>query len=430
MALIIKNGRVIDPLSGTDGFLAIKCENDRITDISEKIDISEGDTVIDAQGCVVLPGLIDMHVHFREPGREDVETIIGGARVAAKSGFTSVCPMPNTSPVIDNQALVRFIKMEAERGLVNVFPVAKITKGGKGEEISEMGELINAGAVAFSDDGNTVMNSLVMRRALQYSKMFNVPLLSHSEDEELVDGGVMNEGLNSVKLGIKGIPNECEEVIVSRDILLAKLTGGRVHVCHMSSGGSAELVKFGKERGVNVTCETAPHYFALNDSAVEEQLSMAKMNPPLRSEEDRLKIIENLKSGVIDVIATDHAPHALHDKNQEINYAPFGIVGLETAVPLIITVLVRENGFTYFEAFDKVTCNPARILGLDRGSLSVGGHADITIIDPEKEIEINDSFFVSKCKNSPFMGRKLYGLVINTICNGRVVYDSKNGLAD
>jgi len=429
MALIIKNGRVIDPLTKRDENLDIKCEDEKIVQISKGIEPGSDDEVIDATGCLVLPGLIDMHVHFREPGREDVETIIGGSRVAAKSGFTSVCTMPNTTPVIDNQALVRFIKMEAEKGLINIFPVAKITKGGKGEEISEMGELITAGAIAFSDDGTTVMNPLVMRRALEYSKMFDVPLLSHSEDEYLADNGVMNEGLNSVKMGIKGIPNECEELIVSRDILLAKLTGGRVHICHMSSAGSAELVEFGKKKGIKVTCETAPHYFALNDSVVEEQLSMAKMNPPLRSEEDRVKIIEYLKSGIIDVIATDHAPHALHDKKQEISYAPFGIVGLETSVPLIITELVKNNGFTYFEAFDKITCNPAKILGLDRGYLAENGAADVTIIDPDAEIEIDDNFFISKCKNSPFIGRKLFGLVKHTVCGGSVVYDSVNGVA-
>ncbi len=427
MALIVKNGRVIDPLTKLDEVLDIKCEGERIISIAQSIESSDGDEVIDASGYLVLPGLIDMHVHFREPGREDVETNLGGAMVAAKSGFTSVCTMPNTTPVIDNQALVKFIKMESEKGPINIFPIAKITKGGLGEEITEMGELIKAGAVAFSDDGTTVMNPLVMRRALEYSKMFNVPLLCHSEDEFLADGGSMNEGEVSIRLGIKGIPNESEEVIVGRDIILARLTGGRSHVCHLSSAGSAELVEFGKERGINITCETAPHYFALNDSAVEEHLSMAKMNPPLRSEENRLKIIEYLRKGIIDAIATDHAPHSLHEKNQEINYAPFGIVGLETSVPLILTELVRNNGFSYFDAFDKVTCNPARILGIDRGNLSQGGYADITIIDPDEEVEINEEFFVSKCKNSPFIGLKLYGAVKNTICNGRVVYDSKTG---
>ena len=303
--------------------------------------------MIDATGCLVLPGLIDMHVHFREPGREDVETIYGGSMVAAKGGFTSVCTMPNTDPVIDNQALVRFIKLEAEKGPINVYPVATITKGLKGEEISEMGELINAGAVGFSDDGMPVMSSILMRRALEYSRMFDVPIITHSEDLDLTDDGIMNEGKNSTLLGLKGIPRESEEVMIARDVILTRLAGGRLHVAHVSSGGSIEIIRRAKSDGIRVTCETAPHYFSLNDDAVAEYLSMAKMKPPLRTEDDRKAIIEGLKRGIIDVIASDHAPHSMNEKMQELEYAPFGIVGLETTVPLIITVLVRENGFSY-----------------------------------------------------------------------------------
>ena len=422
MAIVIKNGRVIDPASGTDDRIDIVINGDRITDIGRNLTPAAADTVIDAASCLVLPGLIDMHVHFREPGREDIETILGGSRVAAKSGFTSVVTMPNTQPVIDNQALVRFIIMEAAKGPINVFPAANITKGGKGEEIAEMGELAGGGAVAFTDDGRPVMNSITMRRALEYSRMFNMPILTHSEDKSLADEGLMNEGLNSIRLGLKGIPNEAEEVMIARDILLTRLTGGRMHVCHVSSAGSVELVKRGKNDGINVTCETAPHYFSLTDDAVEKFLSMAKMNPPLRTEKDRRGIIEGLRSGVIDVIATDHAPHALFEKMQEMEYAPFGIVGLETSVPLIITELVRNNNFTYIQAFDKVTCNPARILKLDRGVLKVGGYADVTVINPDTKIIIDDSFFISRCKNTPFTGSELYGSVEHTICNGRQVY--------
>lgn len=427
MNIIIKNGRVIDPGSGTDEMLDILIHEDKIKDIGKDLTISGDERVIDAKGCLVLPGLIDMHVHFREPGREDVETIIGGSKVAAKSGYTSVCPMPNTQPVIDSQALVRFIKMEAENGPINVFPIASITKGGKGDDMSEMGELVKGGAVAFSDDGRPVMSSLVMRRALEYSRMFNVPILAHAEDLDLADEGIMNEGLNSIRLGLKGIPRESEEVMVARDILLTRLASGRLHVCHVSSAGSVTLIKRGKKDGVKVTCETAPHYFALNDDAVEEHLSMAKMNPPLRTEDDRKGIIEGLRNGTIDVIATDHAPHALYEKMQELEYAPFGIVGLETAVPLIITELVKKNNFSYIEAFSKVTCNPAAILNLDRGSLKKGGWADVTIIDPDKKVLIDKDFILSRCKNTPFLGAELYGSVEYTICNGKVVYSGNTG---
>jgi dihydroorotase len=428
MNIIIKNGRVIDPASGRDEILDILIHEDRIKDIGNDLPLSGDERVIDAKGCLVLPGLIDMHVHFREPGREDVETIIGGSKVAAKSGYTSVCPMPNTQPVIDSQALVRFIKMEAEHGPVNVFPIASITKGGKGDDMSEMGELVKGGAVAFSDDGRPVMSSLVMRRALEYSRMFNVPILAHAEDLDLADEGIMNEGLNSIRLGLKGIPRESEEVMVARDILLTRLASGRLHVCHVSSAGSVTLIKRGKKDGVKVTCETAPHYFALNDDAVEEHLSMAKMNPPLRTEHDRQRIIEGLRDGTIDVIATDHAPHAQYEKMQELEYAPFGIVGLETAVPLIITELVKKNNFSYIEAFSKVTCNPAAILNLDRGSLKKGGWADVTVIDPDKKVLIDKEFILSRCKNTPFIGAELYGSVEYTICNGKVVYSADKGM--
>jgi len=395
MKIVIKNGRVIDPASGTDEELDVLISDDLIEEIRKDITVDEDAGVIDASGCLVLPGLIDMHVHFREPGREDVETIIGGSAIAAKGGFTSVCTMPNTSPVIDNQALVRFIKLEAEKGPINVFPVATITKGANGEELSEMGELIKAGAVAFSDDGLPVMSSNIMRRALEYSRMFDVPLLTHSEDLELTGNGIMNEGVNSMMLGLKGIPRESEEVMIARDLLLTRLAKGRLHVCHVSSGGAVEIIKWAKENGVNVTCETAPHYFALTDDAVAEHMAMAKMKPPLRTESDRSAMIRGLRDGTIDVIATDHAPHSLNEKMQEMDYAPFGIVGLETSVPLIITELVKKNDFNYIDAFSKVTINPARILKLDRGELKEGCFADITIIDPEKKITIDEDLMKS-----------------------------------
>jgi dihydroorotase len=422
MNVLVKTGRVIDPGSGLDSVLDVLIENDRIMMISREISPPPGCEIVDAKGCLVLPGLIDMHVHFREPGSEDKETIIGGSVVAAKSGFTSVCTMPNTTPVIDNQALVRFIKLEAELGPINVFPIATITKGGKGEEITEMGELIKGGAVGFSDDGKPVMSSILMRRALEYARMFDVPIINHAEDILLSDEGIMNEGINSTLLGLKGMPSESEEVMVARDVLLTRLTKGKLHVAHVSAAGSIEIIRWAKALGVRVTCETAPHYFALTDDAVMEHFSMAKMNPPLRTETDRTAVIEGLRKGVIDVIATDHAPHLMNEKMQEMEYAPFGIIGLETAVPLIISVLVRENGFSYLTAFEKLTINPARILKLERGELKVGRVADVTVIDPEKKVLIDEQFLISRCKNTPFLGRELYGSVELTVCGGNIVY--------
>lgn len=424
MALLIKNGRLIEPASDFDGRADVRIDKGIVDRIGDGLKPAKGDEIIDAGGRLVLPGLIDMHVHFREPGSEDKETIIGGSIVAARSGFTSVCTMPNTMPVIDNQALVRFIKLEAEKGPINVFPIATITKGGLGEEITEMGELIKGGAVAFSDDGKPVMSSILMRRALEYARIFDAPIISHAEDVLLSDEGIMNEGINSTLLGLKGIPAEAEEVMIARDVLLTRLTKGRLHVAHVSSAGSLEIIMRAKAAGVRVSCETAPHYFSLTDDAVKEHLSMAKMNPPLRTERDRKAIIEGLRSGIIDVIATDHAPHLMNEKMQELEYAPFGIIGLDTAVPLIITILVRENGFSYIEAFRKLTVNPARILRLGLGELAPGRAADITIIDPDKKVLIDEKFISSRCKNTPFLGRELYGSVECTICGGKPVYRS------
>ncbi len=424
MAILIKKGRVLDPSSGMDAVKDVLITGESISQIEESIPGRPEYEIINAEGCIVLPGLIDMHVHFREPGSEDKETIIGGSIVAAKSGFTSVCTMPNTRPVIDNQALVRFIKLEAEKGPINVFPIATISKGGMGEEITEMGELVMGGAVGFSDDGKPVMSSILMRRALEYARMFNVPIIAHAEDLLLSDEGIMNEGHTSIQLGLKGIPKESEEVMIARDALLARLTRGKLHIAHVSSAGSIQIIRWSKEIGINITCETAPHYFSLTDEAVVEHLTMAKMNPPLRTEDDRKGIIEGLRKGIIDVIATDHAPHLMNEKMQEMEYAPFGIIGLETAVPLMITVLVKENGFSYLDAFSKMTVNPARILNIDRGVLSPGKAADITIINPDKKITVDDKFIISKCKNTPFMGRELYGSVEFTICDGKIVWSN------
>ncbi len=421
MKLLIQHGRLVDPASKTDEEFDILIEDGKISKVDKNIKNIDA-RLINAKDCIVVPGLVDMHVHFREPGREDVETIIGGSKVAAKSGYTSVCTMPNTNPVIDNQALVRYIKKQAESGPINVYPVAAITKGSMGEELAEMGELIEGGAIAFSDDGKPVMNSTTMRRALEYSRMFNVPIITHAEDITLSGGGIMNEGNNSIFLGLKGIPREAEEIMIARDVLLTRLTKGRLHVAHVSSKGSLDIIAMAKRSNIQVTCETAPHYFSLTDDAIADHLSMAKMNPPLRTEEDRKAIIEGLRNGVIEVIATDHAPHLPNEKMQEIAFAPFGIIGLETAVPLIITILVKENGFSFLDAFEKVTINPCRILGIDRGYIKEGAVADITIINPDKKITVDEKFIISRCKNTPFMGRELFGLVEYTICNGTIVY--------
>ena len=421
MALIIKNGRLIDPASQTDEEYDILVDDGKIVSIGKNIDKHDAQ-LIDARECIVVPGLVDMHVHFREPGREDVETIQGGSIVAAKSGYTSVCTMPNTNPVIDNQALIRYIKKQSEYGPINVFPIAAITKGSLGEELTEMGELIEGGAVAFSDDGKPVMNSTIMRRALEYSRMFNVPVITHAEDTTLSGGGIMNEGNNSIFFGLKGIPREAEEIMIARDVLLARLTKGRLHVAHVSSKGSLDIIAMAKRNKIKVTCETAPHYFSLTDDAIGEHLAMAKMNPPLRTEDDRKAIIKALKNGLIEVIATDHAPHLQNEKMQEIEFAPFGIIGLETAVPLMITILVKENGLSYLQVFEKVTINPCRILGIDRGYIKEGAIADITIIHPDKRIFVDENFLISRCKNTPFIGRELFGRVEYTICNGRIVY--------
>ena len=422
MNILIKNGTIIDPCSGLENNLDLLTEGGIIKEISSDIQAKDSYKIINASNCIVLPGLIDMHVHFREPGREDIETIIGGSIVAAKSGFTSVCTMPNTNPVIDNQALVRFIKLEAEKGPINVFPIANVSKGSLGEEITEMGELVQGGAIGFSDDGKPIMSSLLMRRALEYAKMFDVPIITHSEDLTLSDNGIMNEGYNSILLGLKGIPKEAEEVMIARDMILARLTKGKLHIAHVSSAGSVDIIKRAKEQGVRVTCETAPHYFSLNDDAINTHLSMAKINPPLRTEADRVAIIEGLRSGVIDVISTDHAPHLNNEKMQELEYAPFGIIGLETAVPLIITKLIKENNISYSDAFSKVTINPAKILKIDKGELKTNGPADITIIDPDKKVQINENFLTSRCKNSPFIGMSFWGSVEYTICNGNIVF--------
>jgi len=409
----IKNGRAIDPANRIDEVCDILIHGGKIANIGILAN-SEGDKVIDATGLVVVPGLIDMHVHLRQPGGEHKETIYSGTRAAAKGGFTTVACMPNTKPVIDNVDVLKMVLNEAKgNGFANVCPIAGITKNLAGEELTDMGELLQAGAVAFSDDGKTVMNAELMRRALVLSAEFNFPVIPHCEDVNLSAGGVMNRGEVSEKLNLPGMPNLAEDVIAARDIMLAEATGGHLHIAHVSTARSVDLVREAKRRGIHVTAETTPHHFTLTDSAVEEYGTNAKMNPPLRTQEDVNAVIAGLRDGTIDAIASDHAPHADFEKAQGMLKAPFGIIGLETCVPLVISQLVDEGHLTLYEAISKLTCAPAEILRLDKGTLSVGSVADITLIDVKKRAKVDTAKFESKSRNTPFAGWTLRGWAVN-----------------
>jgi len=423
MKILIKNGRLIDPVNDMDMVTDLLVEDGKVAMIDQNISISSSDIeVIDATGQLIIPGLIDMHVHLREPGYEYKETIKSGTMAAAAGGFTTVCCMPNTKPVNDSQSVTEFILHKAAtEGVVNVLPIGAITKAAKGEEITEMAELRDAGCIAFSDDGRPVMNSSVMRRALEYAKMFGLPLISHCEDLALSEDGVVNEGRVSTELGLKGIPNASEDIITARDIALSELTGGRVHIAHVSTKGSVDLIRIAKQKGLNVTAETCPHYLVLTDEAVTGYNTNAKMNPPLRSQEDVEAVRSGLKDGAIDVIATDHAPHAQEEKEMEFDYAPFGITGLETALSIIMR-LVEEGLLTLNEMVIRMSSKPAMILGIDRGNLKVGAVADITIINPHSTWVVESLNLKSKGKNTPFEGWKLKGQVSTTIVGGRVVY--------
>lgn len=419
MKIIIKNGHVIDPSQGLDGVLDVLVEGKKIKGLSKSIS-EPGVKVIDAKGLHVLPGLVDMHVHLREPGFEYKETIRTGTHAAVKGGFGSVCAMPNTAPVNDNPGTTDYILQKAhEEGMCTVFPIGAVTKGQRGEELAEMGMMKEAGCVAFSDDGRPVEKSLLMRRALEYSKVFGVPIISHCEDRGLSEGGVMNEGLLSQSLGLRGIPKAAEETIVFRDIALAELTGGRLHIAHVSTEGSVKIIREAKERGVRVTAETCPHYFTISEEAVRGYNTDAKVNPPLRTDRDMEAIKEALKDGTIDVIATDHAPHHTSEKIQEFDFAPSGISGLETALPLALR-LVEEGFLGLAGLVGKMALNPSEILGIDKGTLRPGTDADITIIDLKKRFNVNRELFVSKGKNTPFHGWQLIGLPVVTISMGKV----------
>jgi dihydroorotase len=417
--ILIKNGRVIDPANKIDAVLDILIENGKIIEIGKELHTpNSAIRIIDASNKIVVPGLIDMHVHLREPGYEYKETIKTGTEAALAGGFTSIACMPNTKPINDNQSVTDFILDKARKeGAVHVYPIGAITKGLKGEELSEIGELKSAGVVAITDDGKPVMNSELMRRGMEYASMFDMPVISHCEDLQLSEGGVMNEGFISTELGLKGIPNASESVMAARDIALSKLTGARLHIAHVSTREAVDLIREAKNRGVKVTCETAPHYFILTEKLVNGYNTNAKMNPPLRSEDDLKAIREGLRDGTIDVIATDHAPHEASEKDVEFDKAPFGIVGLETALPLTLK-LVEDGVLSLTDAISKITINPANILGLNKGTLAVGSDADITIINPEEIWQIDVKKFKSKGKNSPFSGWNVKGTANTVIING------------
>ena len=425
MSMLIKGGRIMDPSRNFDKVGNILIENGNIKsfpDDTKKIEKASGVRVIDAGGKIVSPGLVDMHVHLREPGYEHKETIRTGCESAAAGGFTSVVCMPNTNPINDNASVTEYIMLKARtEGIVNVFPIGAITKGEKGETLAQIGEMYEAGCVGISDDGMPVMNSKVMRHAMEYVKAFGIPVLSHAEDHNLSGHGVMNEGHTSTLLGLSGIPAASEDVMVSRDITLAELTGTHLHICHVSTAGAVRLIRAAKKRGVNVTAEATPHHFTLTDKAVAEYDTNAKMNPPLRSEGDREAVREGLRDGTIDAIATDHAPHSEDEKMVEFDLAPFGIAGLETALPLSLK-LVEDGVLTLPEMIGKMTYLPSRIINIRKGTLNPGDPADILIFDPGKKVIIDGTKFRSKSKNTPFHGWELKGAVLYTIVNGNVVY--------
>ena len=418
MNLLIKNGWVIDPANGIDQLADILIKNGRIAQIGENLKV-KGRT-IKAEGMFVTPGLIDIHTHLREPGREDEETILSGARAAIAGGFTTICVMANTNPCIDDKTVVRFIYDRAkEANLCNILPIAAITKDRKGKELTEFGELVKAGAIGFSDDGNSIRNSRIMRRALEYSKIFIRPIILHCEDTGLSAGGVINEGYLSANLGLPGIPKQAEEIIVGRDLMLAELTESRIHIAHLSTAGSVELIREAKKKGIRITSETCPQYFTLTEDAAKDFDTKSKVNPPLREEKDIVAIKKGLLDGTIDVIASDHAPHSAEEKEKDFLAAPFGMIGLETTLPLSLALVDRR--FSLSQVIAKLTINPAKILGIDQGTLGIGAEADITIIDPKVEWIVRPEDLKSKSKNSPFLGRKLRGKAIYTIVGGRVL---------
>ncbi|MSQ96392.1 MAG: dihydroorotase [Gemmataceae bacterium] len=421
--LRITNGRVIDPSQSLDQVADLWIRGERILGIGPQPGLV-ADRTIDAAGMIVSPGLIDMHVHLREPGREEDETVATGSAAAVAGGITSVACMPNTDPPLDHQAAAEFIHLQARRaGNAHVFPIGCVTKGRQGAELAEIGGLVEGGAVAFSDDDVPIVSAEIMRRALEYCRMFDKPVLSHAEDLELTKGGLMHEGRESMRLGLRGMPAAAEEVMIYRDIELARLTGGRLHFLHVSTAGSVELIRRAKNDGVRVTAETCPQYFFLTDQELRRFDSNHKLNPPLRTQDDVQALIAGLKDGTLDVLASDHSPQAPEKKLRELDQAPFGIVGLETLLPISIKALLEPGHLTWPQLIEKLTIRPASILDIKRGTLKPEVYADVTIIDPAAEWTIDVSKFASKSRNSPFDGVKVRGRAHAVIVRGGVKYE-------
>lgn len=425
MKILIRHGRVIDPSQKLDAVRDILLADGRVAELAETIE-EEADRIVEADGLYVMPGLIDLHVHLREPGYEYKETIHTGAMAAARGGFTTICPMPNTKPSTDNPERIRYvIEKAAAEAPVHVLPIGAVTAGQAGEELTDIAGMVKAGAVGISEDGKSVMNAALYREAMKEAAKNKIPVMAHCEDRNLVGRGALNAGKKAEENGVPGITNAVEDVIAARDILLAKETGARLHLCHCSTKDSARMLREAKEDGVPVTGEVCPHHFSMTEDEILTGDANYKMNPPLRTREDVQALKEGLRDNVFDVIATDHAPHHEEEKKKSMQEAPFGIVGSETAVALTITHLVEEGYLTPYQMAEKMSTNPARILGIDRGSLIVGKPADVTIIDPACEYVIDAEEFASKGRNTPFHGAKVRGRVRMTIVDGSIVYEDK-----
>lgn len=425
-SILLAGGHVIDPSQGIDEKRDLLIRAGRIAALEKNIPKEGKADVFDVTGFVVAPGLVDLHAHLREPGREDEETIESGSLAAASGGITSILAMPNTDPPTDNPAAVGFIlKQAGKAGKARVYPVGAVTTGLKGETMSPIGEMVEAGAVAISDDGNPVHNSQIMRRVLEYTRIFDIPVIDHCEDPQLSQEGVMNEGIVATRMGLKGIPRAAEEVLVARDALISQLTGGKLHIAHVSTRGAAEIIRIAKHKGVRVTAEVTPHHLSLTEECVLGYNTNGKVNPPLRTMEDVLALREALREGTIDCIATDHAPHHYDEKEKEFNYAPFGMIGLETALAVGITFLVKEGVLTLSQLIDRMSTRPARIAGIEGGSLKKGRTADVVVFDPDHQWVVGKTGFLSRSSNSAFIGRELTGKNVMTILAGQVVWESE-----
>ena len=427
MKRLLKGGRLVDPVNGLDGAFDILIDGDRIARVGKDLTVETGTTVVEIpKGFIVCPGLIDIHVHLREPGQEHKETVATGVAAAVAGGFTAVACMPNTTPVNDNAGVTEYmLKKAVEANLARVYPIGAVSRGQKGEQLADIAELKQAGCVAITDDGRPVATALLMRRALEYASMFDIPVIEHCEEQSLKGDGVAHEGFQASSLGLRGIPGEAESIMALRDISLSSLTGGAVHIAHMSARQTLEAVRFGKSQGARVTCEVTPHHFILTDEALAQPVAYdtnTKMNPPLREAADRDAMLKGLADGSIDVIATDHAPHAADEKAVEFDHAPFGITGLETAVSLCFDRLVHTGVVALPRLIELLSVNPAKIINVSGGSLAEGAVADITILAPDLAVTVVAAQMKSKSKNTPFDGWQLRGGVAATIVGGRVVY--------